>query len=139
MDQSFTIDVVDLITLVFASASLVISSLLAIWSIGRQKRFHTFDVISGAHARLHRVTREVEEMKRAGRFEVMEALEIVRTANEVFATVDPYLKLTSRRDFRQADDDMRPGVNLKDALEDGRMERWLGVGRDAIKRYLRLA
>ena len=136
---SLTVDAVDLVTLVFASLSLVISSFLAVWSIGRQKRFHTFDVISSAHARLHRVLRDVEGMKRAGRFDVAEVMDIVKTADEVFATVDPYLRLTRRRDFVAADQAMRPGVNFKDALDDGLLERWLWIGRDAIRRYLRIA
>jgi len=137
--SNLTLDAVDILTLSFASASLVISSLLAIWSMGRQKRFHTFDIISAAHARLHRVARDTEMMKRQGRFEVTEVLAIVREADEAFATVDPYLKLSRWKEYSRAAEALAPGHDLQVALENGDLETWLGLGRDAIRRYLRLS
>lgn len=137
--SGLTLDPVDFLTLAIASASLILSSFLAIWSLGRQKRFHSFEIVSGAHARLHRVARAAELMKRQGRFDVSEVLDIVKEADEAFAMVDPYLKLSRRREFAAAAEKLAPGQNLQDALNNGDLERWLGLGRDAIRRYLRLA
>lgn len=133
------IDPIDFLSLGTASVSLVLSSLLAMWGLGRQKRFHTFEIVSNAHARLHRVARQIAKMKRDGRFDVIEILEVVDTADEVFATVDPYLRLSRVSAFRDAAAHVEPGRNLKDALDDGHLERWLDIGRDRIRRYLRIA
>lgn len=133
------IEAVDFLTLATASASLVVSAMLALWGLGRQKRFHTFEIVSAAHGRLHRLSRRLAEMKRKGRFEVTEVLELVREADEVFATVDPYLRLSRVSGFRQAAARVEPGENVQDAFNDGAMERWLEIGSQRIRRYLRIA
>lgn len=137
--QPISLDLMDVVTLSLAASSLVISSLLAMWGLGRQKRFHTFEIVSNAHGRVHQLARQLAAMKREGRFDVREILDLVRAADELFATVDPYLRLSRNAAFKAADAKLQPGQNLQDAFADGTMERWLGLGREAIRRYLRLA